>query len=93
MPTVLQAITESNTLSGLLTQMTQSKLCLELILKRIPLGLHTSLEAGPLNDQVWCLLVRNASAVAKLKQLEPMMLGALQAANLPVSSIRFKRHY
>lgn len=93
MPTVLQAISESNTLSGLLTQMAQSKLCLELILKRIPLGLHTSLEAGPLTGDVWCLLVKNASVIAKLKQLEPMMLGTLQAANLPVSSIRFKRDY
>jgi hypothetical protein len=93
MPTVLQAIAESNTLSNLLARMDQSKLCLEQILKRIPLGLHTSLEAGPLSDGVWCLLVHNASAVAKLKQLEPLMLGALQAAKLPVTAIRLKRQY
>jgi hypothetical protein len=93
MPTVLQAIAESNTLSGLLARMDQSKHCLQLVLTRLPLGLHTSLEAGPLSEGIWCLLVRNASAVAKLKQLEPLMLSVLQAAQLPVTSIRIKRQY
>jgi hypothetical protein len=35
-----------------------------------------------------CLL-----AVAKLKQLEPMMLEAIQANGIAVQSIRFKRSY
>lgn len=93
MPTVLQAIAESNTLSGLLARMDQSKACLAAVLQRIPLGLHTSVEAGPLQDGVWCLLVHNASAVAKLKQLTPVMIMAIQSAGIVVQDIRIKRQY
>ncbi len=93
MPTVLQAIVESNTLSGLLERMDLSKACLDIVSKRIPLSLHTSIAAGPLTDGEWCILISNASAVAKLKQLEPIMLAAIQANGIQVQSIRFKRHY
>jgi hypothetical protein len=93
MPTVLQAIVESNTLSGLLGRMELSKACLDIVLKRLPLGLHTSIAAGPLSDGEWCILISNASAVAKLKQLEPMMLAAIQAGGIAVQSIRLKRSY
>jgi hypothetical protein len=93
MPTVLQAIAESNTISNLLARMDQSKLCLEVILKRIPLGLHTSVAAGPLTDGVWCLLISNASAVAKLKQLVPVMISAIRASGLDIQDIRIKRNY
>jgi hypothetical protein len=73
--------------------MDQSKLCLEVILKRIPLGLHTSVAAGPLTDGVWCLLISNASAVAKLKQLTPIMISAIRANGLDIQDIRLKRSY
>jgi hypothetical protein len=62
-------------------------------LKRIPLGLHTSILAGPLNEGEWCLLINNASAVAKLKQLVPVMLTAIQPSGIRVQSIRLKRNY
>jgi hypothetical protein len=93
MPTVLQAIAESNTLKHLLQRMEQSKDCLNCILERIPLGLHTSVEAGALTDESWCLLVNNASAVVKLKQLIPVMLAAIQAQGISVQDIRLKRNY
>jgi hypothetical protein len=93
MPTVLQAISESNTLSGLLARIDESKICLDLISKRIPLGLHTSISAGPLIDGEWCILISNASAVAKLKQLTPTMLAAIQAGGINIQSIRLKRSY
>jgi hypothetical protein len=93
MPTVLQAIAESNTLSNLLARMDVSKVCLEIVSKRIPLGLHTSISAGPLTDGEWCILISNASAVAKLKQLESVMLSAIQAHGIDVKSIRIKRSY
>jgi hypothetical protein len=89
----LQAIAESNTLSGLLGRMALSKICLDIVLKNIPLGLHTSIAAGPLADGEWCVLISNASAVAKLKQLEPILLAAIQAQDVDVQSIRFKRSY
>ncbi len=93
MPTVSQAIAESNTLANLLARMDQSKRCLEVILTRIPLGLHTSVAPGPLTDGVWCLLINNASAVAKLKQLIPVMISAIRANDLDVQDIRLKRSY
>ena len=93
MPTVLQAIAESNTLSGLLERMALSKVCLDIVLKRLPLGLHTSIAAGPLANGEWCILISNASAVVKLKQFKPMMLAAIQAQGIDVQSIRVKPNY
>ena len=93
MPTVLEAIAESNTIAGLLSRMDESKRCLDIVLKHIPLGLHTSTAPGPLNDGEWCLLVSNASAVAKFKQLIPVMLAVIQGAGIAVQSIRLKRNY
>jgi hypothetical protein len=93
MPTVLEAIAESNTLAGLLSRMDESRRCLDLVLRSIPLGLHTSAAAGPLTDGEWCLLVNNASAVAKFKQLVPAMLGTIQRGGIAITSIRLKRNY
>ncbi len=93
MPTALQAIAESTTLRALLARIDQSKACLDIVLQGLPLGLHTSIAAGPLTDTEWCLLIRNASAVTKLKQLEPTMLAALQAKGFAIKSIRFKRQF
>jgi hypothetical protein len=93
MPTVLEAIAESNTIAGLLSRVDESKRCLDIVLKHIPLGLHTSAAPGPLNDGEWCLLVSNASAVAKFKQLTPMMLAIIQSNGIAVQSIRLKRSY
>jgi hypothetical protein len=93
MPTVLQAIAESTTLAGLLARMDDSKRCLDLVLKHIPLGLHTSVSPGPLSEGEWCLLISNASAVAKLKQLVPTMIATIQLSGIAVQSIRLKRSY
>jgi hypothetical protein len=93
MPTVLEAIAESNTIAGLLSRMNESKRCLDIVLKHIPLGLHTSAAPGPLNDGEWCLLVSNASAVAKFKQMLPMLLAVIQGGGIAIQSIRLKRNY
>lgn len=93
MPTVLEAIAESNTIARLLSRMDESKRCLDIVLKHIPLGLHTSAAPGPLNDGEWCLLVSNASAVAKFKQLIPMMIAVIRVGGIDIQSIRLKRHY
>jgi hypothetical protein len=93
MPTVLEAIAESNTIAGLLSRMDESKRCLDIVLKHIPLGLHTSAAPGPLNDGEWCLLVSNASAVAKFKQLLPMLIAAIRGSGIDVKNIRLKRNY
>lgn len=93
MPSVLQAISDSKTLSSLLHQMEISKTCLRIVLEHIPLGLHTSITAGSLMDGKWCLLVTNASAIAKLKQLQPVMLEAIRANNIEIESIHFKKSY
>ncbi|MDI9335347.1 MAG: hypothetical protein QM533_13325 [Cytophagales bacterium] len=93
MPTVLQAIVESNTIASLLARMEDSKRCLELALRHIPLGLHTSVTPGPLSDGEWCILISNASAVVKLKQLVPIMISTIQSNGINVQSIRLKRSY
>jgi len=93
MPTVLEAIAESNTLSQLLNRMDISKACLDIVANLIPLGLQTSISAGPITDKEWCILISNASAVAKLKQLMPTMLAAIQAKSINITSIRLKRSY
>jgi hypothetical protein len=93
MPTVLEAIAESNTLAQLLARMESSKHCFEIVMQRLPLGLHTSIAAGPIDENIWCLLVNNASALAKLKQLIPALLLAIQAKGIPIKDIKLKRSY
>jgi hypothetical protein len=58
----------------------QSRQRLAAVLDLLPATLRGSVRAGPLDDTAWVLLVDNAAAAAKLRQLLPALVGRLQEA-------------
>ena len=56
----------------------------------IPPPLRTAVQAGPVDGEGWCLLVKGSAAAAKLRQLVPMLEASLaESAGRPVR-IRLK---
>ena len=85
-----QALDGSEPLSRLLARVQASRERLAIVLPVLPPELHGALQAGPLDDSGWTLLVANAAAAAKLRQLLPSMMATLQAHALPVVALRIK---
>jgi len=52
--------------------------------------LRASVQAGPIDDGCWCLLVSSNAVAAKLRQLVPALQAHLNQKGLQVSSIRIK---
>jgi len=50
------------------------------------------IQAGPLEEGQWCLLVSSNAVAAKLRQLLPSLEMHLAARGQPVSGIRIKVH-
>ena len=88
--TLLQATQESPSLARL-TQLSDDSLArLKAIKPHIPLPLQTSVTAGPIDGLVWCLIVKGNAAGAKIRQILPTLLQALQAKGWEVKAIRIK---
>jgi hypothetical protein len=86
--TVLQASAQSSTLSALRARIATSTQHLQAVRGLIPATLRDHVRAGPVDDTSWCLLVPSQAAAAKLRQLLPDLLAALQQRGWPVQSIR-----
>ena len=56
----------------------------------IPASLHMAVKAGPIDGPVWCLLVNNNAAAAKIRQLLPALEAHLRSRGWEVNSIRLK---
>jgi hypothetical protein len=56
----------------------------------IPEALRSAVQAGPLDDKSWCLLINSNAAAAKIRQLLPSIQSRLQSEGLMVKSIRLK---
>jgi hypothetical protein len=56
----------------------------------IPATLRAEVQAGPIEDGVWCLLLTNSTMAAKLRQLLPAFEAHLKTHGLDVKSIRLK---
>ncbi|MBP6597837.1 MAG: hypothetical protein KA216_00100 [Giesbergeria sp.] len=88
--TLEQASQETPILAKLVALTRDSSQRLEAIKTLIPLGLHTSIQAGPIDGDSWCLLVKNNAAAAKLRQLTPTLLAHLRAKGWEVNTLRLK---
>lgn len=88
--TVLQASQNNPILARLMAIHQESSERLQAIKPLIPAALHTSVQCGPLEDGVWCLLLTNTAAAAKLRQLLPAFEAHLRVVHLEVKSIRLK---
>ena len=88
--TLQQAAEQSPTLSSLAAQIRDTRERLKAVEELIPFDLRAAIQAGPVNDNDWCLLVRGNAAAAKLRQLLPMLQARLQTRGWTVTTIRIK---
>lgn len=85
-----QAVTASPVLAQMAQRVQRSQAMLKAIRPHVPAGLMAGLQAGPVDDDSWCLLVRNPAAANKLKLLTPTLMAALRQAGLGVARLRIK---
>lgn len=88
--TLLQASQNNPALARLMTLQQASQDRLKAIEHLIPSTLRPNVAAGPIEDEVWCLLLSNNTTCAKLRQLLPDFAACLHRNDLPVKSIRLK---
>ena len=60
------------------------------VIPLIPPMLRVSLQAGPIEGDSWCVIVKNNAAAAKVRQLLPAMAAHLRTKGWDVSTIRIK---
>ena len=87
---VLQASMDSPTLAHLVDLSAQSSACLRSVSPLLPAGLRPGVQAGPIESQVWCLLVDSTAIAAKLRQLQPLLLERLAREGHDITAIRLK---
>lgn len=87
---VMEAIAQSDTLSGMLSLHQTSNTYLNALKPLLPPDLFAQVKAGPIDESGWCLLATHNSAAAKLRQLLPDIGAHLRSKGHPVQNIRIK---
>lgn len=85
-----QAVRASPALAHLSELVRTSQQMLTAVLPLLPPGLRQTVQAGPLDQGDWCVLVDNSAAAAKLRQLLPALQRALGQRGYAVVNIRIK---
>jgi Dna[CI] antecedent, DciA len=85
---VSEAAMQASGLAHLARLAAQSKQWLQSVENLIPERLRPAIQAGPIDGQTWCLLVRGNAAAAKLRQVLPNIQTQLRARGCEVTSIR-----
>ncbi|MBA3593185.1 MAG: hypothetical protein M3Q12_04175 [Pseudomonadota bacterium] len=88
--TFSQAVENSPSLARLTGLVQDSNDRLKAIESLIPQTLRSSVQAGPIDDGEWCLLVSSNAAAAKVRQLLPLIQSRLIDKGWKVTSIRLK---
>ena len=88
--TLQQASEESPTLATLAALTRDSSERLKAIEMLIPATLRPALQAGPIDGDCWCLLVKSNAAAAKIRQLLPALQAHLRSRGWEVNAIRLK---
>ncbi len=88
--TLMQATQDSPTLARLTALSRDSVARLEAIEPLIPASLRPAIQAGPIEGPVWCLLLDNNAAAAKIRQILPALESHLRSKGWEVNSIRLK---
>jgi len=88
--TLLQASQANASLARLMALQQASQTRLKAIEHLIPPALRPNVLSGPLEDDVWCLLLSNNTTCAKLRQLLPDFEACLRRNDLAVKTIRLK---
>ncbi len=88
--TLMQATQETPMLARL-TELTRDSVArLKAVEPLIPGALRASVQAGPIDGAVWCLIVDNNATAAKIRQMLPTLAAHLRAKGWEVNSIRLK---
>lgn len=85
-----QAVHASPVLAQMAQRVRLSQHLLEVVRPLIPPGLRPHIQAGPVDEHSWCLLVSNPAVGSKLKQLTPALLAALRVDGQAISQLRIK---
>jgi hypothetical protein len=85
-----QAVLASSVLSGITQRIQQSQQMLATIQPLLPVGLRSLVQAGPVDENTWCLFVANPAVASKLRQLAPALLAALCTAGWGTKNLRLK---
>ena len=88
--TLLQATQDSPTLAHLSALAAESTARFRQIEALLPPTLRTSVRPGPIDGNVWCLLLDNNAVAAKVRQLLPALLAHLRSRGCALESIRIK---
>ena len=88
--TLLQASQDSPVLARLTDLTRDSVARLGAIQDLIPAALRSSVQAGPIDGAVWCLLTNNTATAAKMRQLLPALESHLRSKGWAIESIRLK---
>lgn len=88
--TLLQATEAAPSLARLIELARDSSARLASIAPLLPSTLRSDVKAGPISGNVWCLLLDNNSAAAKLRQLLPSLEAHLRVKGWENVSIRLK---
>ncbi|RYF75132.1 MAG: hypothetical protein EOO22_05485 [Comamonadaceae bacterium] len=88
--TLQQAVEQSPTLASLATRSADTQNRLRSIQSLIPPELRPAVQAGPVGEKDWCLLVEGSAAAAKLRQLLPSLQARLRMKGWEVCAIRLK---
>lgn len=85
-----QASEAAPVLSGLLARARDAQARLRAILPLLPPQMHDTVQAGPAEDESWCLLTSSSAAAAKLRQMEPALTAHLRTQGWNVQRLRIK---
>ncbi len=85
-----EALRSNETLGSLLQRLQRSRQRMACIEPLLPPALRDSVQAGPLDEEGWSLLVANAAAAAKLRQMVPHLAAELLAQGWPEIPIRLR---
>ena len=88
--TLQQASEESPTLAKLTALTRDSSDRLKAIELLIPAAFRSTVHAGPIDGDSWCLLVSSNAAAAKIRQLLPALQAHLRSRGWEVNAIRLK---
>ena len=87
---LMQATLETPHLARIAELIKTSNSMLAAVESLIPIGFRKQVQAGPLGDGTWCLMVENNSVAAKLRQLQPTLEAHLRTKGWDIKSIRVK---
>lgn len=87
---LLQATQDSPVLAQLAALAQDSSARLKAIEPLIPPALRPAIQAGPIDETSWCLLVSSNAVAAKLRQFLPALQAQLRAKGWEVGTIRLK---